>query len=51
MSTVEIGGRILRNVGASIVHNMDAPLLLGQTALREYGKISIDYTRNEITFE
>lgn len=51
LSTVEIGDRILHNVGASIVHNMEAPLLLGQTALREYGKISIDYNRNEITFE
>ncbi|MDD2475319.1 MAG: retropepsin-like aspartic protease [Dysgonamonadaceae bacterium] len=51
LSTVKIGDRILHNVKASIIHNMEAPLLLGQSALREYGKISIDYTRNEITFE
>ena len=51
LSTVEIGNRTLHNVLASIVHNMEAPLLLGQSAFKKYGKISIDYTRNEITFE
>ena len=51
LSTVEIGNRTLHNVGASIVHNMEAPLLLGQSAFKKYGKISINYTRNEITFE
>ena len=51
LSTVEIGDRILHNVKASIIHNMEAPLLLGQSALSKHGKISIDYNRNEITFE
>lgn len=51
LSTVEIGDRILHNVKASIIHNMEAPLLLGQSALNKHGKISIDYNRNEITFE
>ena len=51
LSTVEIGDKILYNVKASIIHNMEAPLLLGQSALGKYGKISIDYNRNEITFE
>jgi len=51
LNTVEIGNRTLHNVQASIVHNMKAPLLLGQSALRKYGKISIDYNKNEITFE
>jgi len=48
---VEIGNRKLTNIQASIVDNMDAPLLLGQSALAKFGKISIDYNRNEITFE
>ena len=48
---VEIGGRMLQNVNASIVDNEEAPLLLGQSALAKFGKISIDYNRNEITFE
>ena len=51
LKTVEIGGRKLNNVRASIVDNMEAPLLLGQSALSKFGKISIDYNRNEITFE
>lgn len=48
---VEIGSWELTNVQASIVDNRDAPLLLGQSALASFGKISIDYNRNEITFE
>jgi len=48
---VEIGSWTLSNVQASIVDNMDAPLLLGQSALAAFGKISIDYHKNEITFE
>lgn len=48
---VEIGSRLLSNVQASIVDNTEAPLLLGQSALASFGKISIDYKRNEITFE
>jgi aspartyl protease family protein len=48
---VEIGDWMLSNVKASIVNNMEAPLLLGQSALAKFGKISINYNRNEITFE
>lgn len=48
---VEIGNWELNNVQASIVDNMEAPLLLGQSALATFGKVSIDYSRNEITFE
>ncbi|MDR1553496.1 MAG: retroviral-like aspartic protease family protein [Prevotellaceae bacterium] len=51
LRSVEIGNRKLTNVRASIVHNMEAPLLLGQSALAKFGKISIDYKKNEITFE
>jgi aspartyl protease family protein len=48
---VEIGNKVLHDVKASIVDNENAPLLLGQSALSEFGKVSIDYKRNEITFE
>lgn len=51
LKTVEIGNRILYNVQASIVNNLQAPLLLGQSALNKFGKISIDYNKNEISFE
>ncbi len=48
---VQIGSWELDNVQASIVDNMEAPLLLGQSALAKFGKISIDYNKNEIIFE
>jgi aspartyl protease family protein len=51
LRTVKIGKKTLKNVKASIVHNMEAPLLLGQSALAQFGKVSIDYNRNEISFE
>jgi aspartyl protease family protein len=51
LKTVKIGDRILENIQASVVHNLGAPLLMGQSALEKFGKISIDYQRGEITFE
>ena len=51
LKTVEIGDRVLNNVKASIMDNMQAPLLLGQSALTKFGKISIDYDHNQIIFE
>lgn len=51
LTTVKIGGRVLKNVEASVVHNLNAPLLFGQSALGKFGKISIDNNRGEITFE
>lgn len=51
LKTVKIGEVLLNNIKASVVHNQEAPLLFGQSALEEFGKISIDYKRGEITFE
>jgi aspartyl protease family protein len=51
LSAVKIGDRVLKNVEASVVHNLNAPLLFGQSALGKFGKISIDNNRGEITFE
>ena len=48
---VEIGNKKLTNVQASIVGNLGAPLLLGQSALAKFGEISINYNKNEITFK
>lgn len=50
LHTVEIGGIILRNVEANVVDNIKAPLLLGQTALSKFGKVTIDYNNNIIEF-
>lgn len=51
LRSVTIGSVTLHNVKASVMSNMDAPLLLGQSALSRFGKLSIDYNRGEITFE
>lgn len=50
LKTVEIGGIVLHNVEASVVDNIQAPLLLGQTALSKFGKVTIDYNNNTIEF-
>lgn len=51
LRTVKIGNKTLENIEASIVDNDKAPLLLGQSALEKFGKISIDYTKGTIAFE
>ncbi len=51
LRSVKIGNNILYDVKASVVHNDKAPLLLGQSALSKFGKVSVDYKKNEITFE
>ena len=48
---VQIGNKKLTNVEASVVHNMEAPLLLGQSALNRFGKVTIDYRNNQLTLE
>lgn len=50
LHTVEIGGIELRDVEAAVVDNIQAPLLLGQTALAKFGKVTIDYDNNTIEF-
>lgn len=51
LSTIKIGDRVISNIQASVVDNMVAPLLFGQSALEKFGKVSIDYSKMEITFE
>ncbi len=41
LRTIEIGGRVLNNIEAIVMPNSSAPLLLGQSAIRKLGKISI----------
>jgi aspartyl protease family protein len=48
---VKIGNKVLNNVEASVSENLNAPLLVGQSALEKFGKISLDYENSEITFE
>ena len=50
LRTVQIGNITLENVQATVVDNIQAPLLLGQTALAKFGKVTIDYNHNTIEF-
>lgn len=51
LSSVKIGNRELQNVQACVIEGQNAPLLFGQSALQKFGKVSIDYAKNEISFE
>jgi len=46
---LEFEGLILYNIEASIVHNIKAPLLLGQSVFSRFGIIQIDYSNNTLT--
>lgn len=48
---VNIGGKILKNVEAIIIDNVNAPLLLGQSVLERFGKIEINNETAEIYFK
>jgi len=48
---VKIGNLILENVKATIIDNVNAPLLLGQTVLERFGSIEIDNENSEIIFK
>ena len=39
---IEIGGKVLNNITAYVVHSIDAPLLLGQSAIQKLGGFRID---------
>ena len=48
---VKIGNIVLENIEATIIDNVNAPLLLGQTVFERFGKIEIDNENNEIIFK
>lgn len=39
---IKIGDAVLKNIDASVAHNQQAPLLLGQSVLERFGTITID---------
>jgi aspartyl protease family protein len=51
LKELQIGSRKVTNVRTSISNSLDAPLLLGQSALNKFGKITIDYKNGIIRFE
>ena len=50
LKNIEIGNQTIYNVEASIVHNLDAPLLLGQSAIKRLGNYTFNYSNNTISF-
>ncbi len=42
LKEIEIGGIKIHNVKATIIHNLAAPLLLGQSAIQKLGRIQIE---------
>ena len=51
LRSVQIGSKSLSDVRATVVDNMEAPLLLGQSALDRFASVSIDYKNNVINIE
>jgi|SRR5690554_87527 len=51
LRTVTLGNVVLHNVEATIIDNLDAPLLLGQSALEHFRSIEIDNLNNLIIFK
>ena len=51
LKEVKIGDRALKNIQASVAHNLKAPLLIGQSALEKFGNVMIDYEKKEIVFK
>jgi aspartyl protease family protein len=50
LKELQIGNKVVTNVKATISKSLDAPLLLGQSALNRFGNISIDYKNMVIRF-
>jgi aspartyl protease family protein len=43
---LEIGGFTLKNIRASVSHTIDAPMLLGQSALQRFSTVTVDNDRS-----
>ena len=48
---IKIGDAVLRNVEASVTHNQQAPLLLGQSVMERFGTITIDNKTSKLTIK
>ncbi|MEI7585104.1 retropepsin-like aspartic protease [Runella sp.] len=49
LRSIEIAGMTLQNIEASVAHQLNAPLLLGQSAIEKLGKIQLDLANNTLT--
>ena len=48
LKRIRIGDAELRNVEASVAHNQEAPLLLGQSVLERFGTVTIDNINSKL---
>ena len=48
---IQIGNKKVFNIRASIATSINAPLLLGQSVLNKFGKVTIDYKNGVIVFQ
>ena len=51
LRAVRIGNKVLYNIPATITHGTNVPLLMGESVLSKFGKVTIDYSKGEITFQ
>jgi aspartyl protease family protein len=51
LKSVQIGNRVVYDVEATIDGNISAPLLLGQSVLERFGKVSMDYSTGIMELE
>lgn len=48
---VRVGDALLKNIEASVTHNQQAPLLLGQSVLERFGLVTIDNINSKLVIE
>lgn len=48
---LKIGTKVIRDIEAGVSHSLNAPLLLGQSALSRFGKIVVDNTNQTLILE
>ena len=48
---IQLGNKKVNNVRATISKSINAPLLLGQSVLNKFGKVTIDYNKGVIIFQ
>jgi aspartyl protease family protein len=51
LKEIQLGNKKVKNIKASISNSINAPLLLGQSVLNKFGKVTIDYNKSVIVFQ
>ena len=51
LRSLKVGNKVLKNIPCSISNSIDAPLLLGQSALEQLGTFTFDYDAGTVRFK